>query len=151
MLTVSSAVYMATPSIRMMAPTLTAGLVSLRMLNGSGSTSGLLPATCRCITSPMAAGHTALSVHTASLAATRHLTVSLVDPVTWFDPGAHRMCTTEAGLEARRDWLRNEQIFLDCRSWDKPAVVRRDKQNSTAGTWLLVFPNRLNGNGLPAN
>jgi hypothetical protein len=32
---------------------------------------------------------TAPRVHKASLAATRHLTVSLVDPATRFDPGAH--------------------------------------------------------------
>jgi hypothetical protein len=36
----------------------------------------------------------------ASLAATCHLPVSLVDPATWFDPGAHRMCATEAGAVA---------------------------------------------------
>jgi hypothetical protein len=38
------------------------------------------------------------SVHKASLAATCHLPVSLVGPATRFDPGAHRMCTTKAGL-----------------------------------------------------
>jgi hypothetical protein len=39
---------------------------------------------------------TAPRVHKASLAATCHLTVSLVDPVTRFDPGAHRMCATQS-------------------------------------------------------
>ena len=43
---------------------------------------------------------TAPSVHKASLAATCHLTVSLADPATQFDQGAHRMCATEAGLAA---------------------------------------------------
>jgi hypothetical protein len=43
---------------------------------------------------------TAPRVHKASLAATRHLTVSLVDPATRFDPGAHRMCATKAGAAA---------------------------------------------------
>jgi hypothetical protein len=94
---------------------------------------------------------TAPSVHKASLAATRHLTVSLVDPATRFDPGAHCMCATKAGAAARRDGLQNEQIFLDHRGQDKPAVARRDKQNCAAGTWLSVFPNWLNGNGLSAN
>jgi hypothetical protein len=95
---------------------------------------------------------TALSVHKASLAATRHLTVSFVDPATQFDLGAHCMCATEAGLAAQRDRLQNELIFLDHRrSQDKPAMARRDKQNCGAGTWLYVFPNQLNGNGLLAN
>ena len=88
---------------------------------------------------------TAPRVHKASLAATLHLTVSLVDPATRFDPGAHRMCSTEAGAAARRDRLQDEQIFLDRRGRDKPAVARRDKRNCAAGTWLSVFPNRLNG------
>jgi hypothetical protein len=60
------------------------------------------------------------------------------------------MCTTEAGAAARRDRLQNEQIFLDRCGRDKPAVARRDKQNCAAGTWLSVFQNWLNGNGLPA-
>ena len=94
---------------------------------------------------------TALSVHKASLAATRHLTVSLVDPATRFDPGAHRMCATKAGLAAQRDRFQNEQIFLDRHSRDKPTVVTGDKQNCAAGTWLSAFPNRLNGNSLLAN
>ncbi len=44
---------------------------------------------------------TAPHVHKASLAATRHLTVSLVDPAIRFDPGAHRMCATKAGAAVR--------------------------------------------------
>jgi hypothetical protein len=43
---------------------------------------------------------TAPSVHKASLAATRHLTVSLIDHATRFHPGAHRMCATKAGAAA---------------------------------------------------
>jgi len=70
---------------------------------------------------------TAPRVYKASLAATRHLTVSLVDPDTRFDPGANRMCATEAGAAARRDQLQDEQIFLDRCGRDKPAVARRDK------------------------
>ena len=87
-------------------------------------------------------------VHKASLAATRHLPVSFVDPATRFEPGAHRMCATEAGAAAQRDRLQDEQIFLDRRGRDKPAVERRDKQNCAAGAWLSVFPNRLNGTSL---
>ncbi len=66
---------------------------------------------------------TAPIVHKASLATTCHLTVSLVDPATRFDPGSHCMCTTKAGLAARRDRLQNEQIFLNRRSQDKNAVA----------------------------
>ena len=94
---------------------------------------------------------TAPSVHKASLAASCHLPVSLVDPATRFDPGAHRMCATEAGAAARRDRLQDEQIFLNRRGSDKPAVARRDKRNCAAGAWLSVFPNRLNGTGLSAD
>jgi len=95
--------------------------------------------------------NTASSVHKASLAATRHLTVSLaVDPATRFDPGAHRMCATEAGAAAQRDRLQNEQIFLDRCGRDKPIMARRDKRNCAAGAWLSGFPNRLNGTGLLA-
>ena len=59
---------------------------------------------------------TAPSVHKASLAASRHLPVSLVDPATRFDSGAHCMCATEAGAEARKDWLQNaarNQLWQD--------------------------------------
>jgi len=97
---------------------------------------------------------TAPRVHKASLPATRHLTVSFVDPATQFDLGAHRsMCATEAGAATQRDQLQDEQIFLNRRSQDKPAVARRDKQNcaAAAGAWLLVFPNRLNGTDLSAD
>ena len=94
---------------------------------------------------------TALSVHKASLAATCHLTVSLLDPATLFDPGAHRTCATKAKLAARRDRLQNEQIFLNLCSRDKPAMARWNKQNSAAGAWLSVFPIRLNGTSLWAD
>jgi hypothetical protein len=43
---------------------------------------------------------TAPSFHKDPLAATCYLTVSLVDPATRFDPGAHRTCATKAGLAA---------------------------------------------------
>ena len=43
---------------------------------------------------------TALCVHKAYLAATCHLTVSLVNSATKFDPVVHCMCATEAGTAA---------------------------------------------------
>jgi hypothetical protein len=82
---------------------------------------------------------TAPSVHRASLAATRHLTASLLNDQLWFDLGTHRTCAIEAGLAAQRDQLLNEQIFLDRPGQDKPSVARRDTQNCAAGTWLSVF------------
>jgi hypothetical protein len=94
---------------------------------------------------------TAPSVHRASLAATRHLTASLLNDQLRFDLGTHRACAIEAGLAAQQDQLLNEQIFLDRPGQDKPSVARRDTQNCAAGTWLSVFPNRLNGTGLSAD
>ena len=82
---------------------------------------------------------TAPSVHRASLAATRHLTASLLNDQLWFDLGTHRTCAIEAGLAAQQDQLLNEQIFLDRPGQDKPSVARRDTQNCAAGTWLSVF------------
>jgi len=90
-------------------------------------------------------------VHSASLAATRHLTVSLVCRDTRFDLGTHRTCAAEAGQAARRSRLTDEQLFLDARGRDNPSVARRDKRNCAAGAWLSVFPNRLNGTGLSAD
>ena len=94
---------------------------------------------------------TAHSVHSASLAATRHLTVSLVRGDIRFDLGAHRSCAIEAGQVARKSRLIDEQLFLDGRGRDNPSVARRDKRNCAAGAWLSVFPNRLNGTGLSAD
>jgi hypothetical protein len=94
---------------------------------------------------------TAPSVHKALLAATHHLTASLVDDRLWFDLGADRACAIEAGLAAQKNWLLNEQIFLEHQGRDKPSVARQDKQNCAADAWLLVFPNQLNGTGLLAD
>ncbi len=58
---------------------------------------------------------TAPSVHSASLAATRHLTVSLVDSGTQFNLGAHRHCATKAGQATRKSRLSDERLFLDRR------------------------------------
>ncbi len=78
-------------------------------------------------------------VHRASLMATCHLTASLVDAAARFDLGAHRTCATEAGLEAWRDQLQDEGIFLKRQGRGKPSVVRRNKWNCVAGAWLSVF------------
>jgi hypothetical protein len=94
---------------------------------------------------------TAQSVHLASLAATRHLTVSLVRGDARFDLGTHCSCPIEAGQAARKSQLIDEQLFLDGRGRDNPLVVRRDKRNCAAGAWLSVFPNRLDGTGLSAD
>jgi hypothetical protein len=56
---------------------------------------------------------TAPSVHSTLLAATCHLTVSLVDSGTKFDLGAHCHCATEAGQAARKTRLSDERLFLD--------------------------------------
>ncbi len=69
---------------------------------------------------------TAPSVHLASLAATRHLTVSLVGAGAWFYLGAHCHCATKAGQAARNARLNAEQLFLDRCGQDNPSVVRRD-------------------------
>ena len=56
---------------------------------------------------------TAPRVHLASIAATHHLTASLVQAATWFDLGTHRTCANEAGLASRRDCLQDKGIFFD--------------------------------------
>ena len=56
-----------------------------------------------------------------------------------------------AGLEARREQLENEHIFLNHWGQNKPSVARWDKRSCAAGAWLSVFPNRLNGNGMSAD
>jgi hypothetical protein len=94
---------------------------------------------------------TAPSVHSASLAAICHLTVSLIGAGARFDLGAHCHCATEAGQVARKAWLNAEQLFLNRRGRDNPLVGRQDNWNCAAGAWLSVFPNQLNGTGLSAD
>jgi hypothetical protein len=94
---------------------------------------------------------TAPSIHSASLAATRHLTVSLVGVTTPFNIGTHLKCATEAGQAARKARLTADGNFRLARGRDKPSVARRDRRNCEAGAWLSVFPNRLNGTGLSAD
>ncbi len=94
---------------------------------------------------------TAPNIHLVLLAATCHLTMSLMDTKTRFDLRAHRTCTTAAGQAARKSRLIDKQLFLNRRGRDNPSVARRDKLNCAAGAWLSVFPNRLNGTGLLAD
>ncbi len=67
---------------------------------------------------------TAPSIHSASLVATRHLTVSLVGVGARFDLGAHCHCATKAGQAGRKAQLNAEQLFLDRCSQDNPSVAR---------------------------
>ena len=46
--------------------------------------------------------------------------------------------------------VKREQKFVDARGTDKPAIKRRDILAGAAGLWLLVIPDRLNGNSLSA-
>ncbi len=94
---------------------------------------------------------TAPSIHSASLAATCHLTVSLVGAGARFDFGVHCHCATKAGQATRKAQLNAEQLFLDRRSRDNPSLTRRDNRNCATGAWLSVFPNQLNGTGLSAD
>ncbi|KAL3812075.1 hypothetical protein ACHAXA_002879 [Cyclostephanos tholiformis] len=68
-----------------------------------------------------------------------------------FDLEVHQKCAKEAGQDARKFRLIDEQLFLDVRGRDNPSVARRDKRNSAAGAWLSVFPNWLNGTDLLAD
>ncbi len=95
--------------------------------------------------------NTSPRVHRVSLVATCHLTASLMDNAARFDLGTHCTRTTEAGLEAWRDRLQDDGIFLECQGRGKPSVVRRNKQNCVTGAWLSVFPNWLNDTGLLAD
>jgi hypothetical protein len=90
-------------------------------------------------------------VHLALIAATCHLTASLVQAATRFNLGTHRTCANEAGLTARRDRLQDKGIFLKRQGKDNPSVARRNRWNCAAGAWLSVFPNWLNGTGLSAD
>jgi hypothetical protein len=94
---------------------------------------------------------TAPSIHLASLVATHHLMVSLVDAGAQFDLGTHCNCITEAGQAARKAQLYDKQLFLDHHGWDNTSVARWDNQNCAAGTWLSVFPNQFNCTGLSAD
>ncbi len=76
---------------------------------------------------------TAPSVHMASIAATCHLTASLMDSQIRFDLGTHWQCAIAAGQAAQKDWLQNEQIFIGRRGRDKPPW-----QDGTSKTVLLV-------------
>ncbi len=92
--------------------------------------------------------NTAPSIHSASLAVTCHLMVSLVDAGAQFNLGKHCNCNTEGGQVVRKAQLNDKQLFLDRRGRDNPSVARWGNQNCATGAWLSVFPNQLNGTGL---
>ena len=58
----------------------------------------------------------------------------------------HRECVVHWGQYGRTARLGCEQKFVDARGVDKPADKRRDILAGAAGLWILVIPDRLNGN-----
>ncbi len=93
---------------------------------------------------------TAVHVHETSLRATSHLVTSMVDKDAYLNLEDHPefvVCRGQYGPTAR---LGREQKFVDARGIDKPAIKHRDILAGAAGLWLLVIPNRLNGNSLSA-
>jgi hypothetical protein len=93
---------------------------------------------------------TAASVHSASKAATLHLTRSLIDNTVDFNLYDHQATARAAGQAARSGRLEREQRYLDVRARESAADGRRDKRNSASGVWLTIVPSRLNGTGISA-
>ena len=62
----------------------------------------------------------------------------------------HRECVVRWGHYGRTARLGHEQKFFNAWGVDKPAVKRWDILAGAAGLWLLVIPDRLNGNSLSA-
>ena len=89
---------------------------------------------------------TAVHVHETSLRATSHLVTSMVDPEAYLNLEDHRECVVRWGQYGRTARLGCEQKFVDARGVDKPADKRRDILAGAAGLWILVIPDRLNGN-----
>ena len=94
---------------------------------------------------------TADYVHTTSLAATLHLTQSLVWGNVQFDIGTHIATTRTAGQAARSERLEREQRTLNAQASESPADAKQDKWNCASGVWLLAVPNRLNGTDISAD
>jgi hypothetical protein len=93
---------------------------------------------------------TAVHVHETSLRATSHLVTSMVDRDAYLDLEDHRECVVRWSLYGRTERLGHEQKFVDAQGVDKPAVKCQDILAGAAGLWLLVIPDRLNGNSLSA-
>jgi hypothetical protein len=91
---------------------------------------------------------TAPRVHQVSVAATKHLTASLVDDKVSFDLQLHTTTARTASHEAHRARIEDEMIALTRRGRVNASVSRRDKRNCSNGAWLTVIPNKLNGTDL---
>ncbi len=91
---------------------------------------------------------TAVHVHEMSLRATSHLVTSMVDKDAHLNLEDHRECVVRWGQYGCTAHLGHEQKFVDARGKNKPAVKPRDILAGSAGLWLLVIPDRLNGNSL---
>jgi hypothetical protein len=89
-------------------------------------------------------------VHETSLRATSHLVASMVDRDACLDLEDHRDCVIRWGLYGCTERLGHKQKFVDAWGMDKPAIKHRDILAGAAGLWLLVIPDRLNGNSLSA-
>jgi hypothetical protein len=93
---------------------------------------------------------TTVHVHETSLHATSHLIASMVDRDACLDLDDHRDCVVRWGLYGRTEHLGRKWKFVDARGVDKPAFKRRAILAGATGLWLLVIPDRLNGNSLSA-
>ncbi len=93
---------------------------------------------------------TAVHVHKTSVHATSHLVTSMVDKDAHLNLEDHRECVVCWEQYGRTARLGRKQKFVDARGINKPAVKRRDILARAAGLWLLVIPDRLNGNSLSA-
>ncbi len=93
---------------------------------------------------------TAVHVHETSLCTTSHLVTSMVDKDAYLNLEDHRECVVRWGQYGRTERLGCKQKFVDAQGFDKPAIKRRYILAGAAGLWLLVIPDRLNGNSLSA-
>ena len=94
---------------------------------------------------------TAPRVHQLSIAATKHLTTSLVDNEVSFDLQLHTKTACTASHEAHRARIEDEMIALSRRGQENASVGRRDKRNCSNGAWLTVIPTTLNDTNLEKN
>ena len=94
---------------------------------------------------------TAPRVHQVSLAATKHLTTSLVNDKVSFDLQLHTKTARTASHEAHRARIEDEMIALTRRGQGNALVGRRDKRNCSNGAWLTVVPTTLNDTYLEKN
>jgi hypothetical protein len=94
---------------------------------------------------------TAPRVHQVSIAATKHLTTSLVDNEVSFDLQLHTKTACTASHEAHRARIEDEMIALSHRGQENASVACRDQRNCSNGAWLTVIPTTLNYTNLEKN